>query len=410
MNTVKTLSSMPSVHSLSTRVNAIPYYVYKDLHINSQEIRLVTLLPGSFDDPIRIFISHQPLIIPPEQLDKRLTLEELRKTLPSGWKAFESTEGRYFFENQVTDDTTLIHPDPDFNAALYEDYANDRDPSFTPQYEALSYTWGSSNELDTTLVVSPDSPGSSIIGSIDITKNLASALRHLRQPTGPRNLWIDALCINQRSNPERNAQVKRMRYIYALAYRVVIWLGPADDSSGLALSTLEYLGKQLLYTTIRSRCRAPNAEQPMWYRALHTHLPYDEATWHSLSKLLHRPWFDRLWVIQEVQLGNRHSIIQCGSDVISWILFCRGVRSLISKELPIEHITRSLEGKTILTMQMTNFTFPVLMAEVKQKKCSDPRDNIYGILSLVSPDLASGIQVEYSLPYEDVCKARQWHI
>lgn len=58
----------------------------------------------------------------------------------------------------------------------------------TPEYEALSYVWG------------PTSPAERMVldgKEINITPNLASALRQLRWPSSKRLLWVDALCINQ---------------------------------------------------------------------------------------------------------------------------------------------------------------------------------------------------------------------
>ncbi|KAI4950512.1 hypothetical protein J4E91_004395 [Alternaria rosae] len=91
-----------------------------------------------------------------------------------------------------------------------------------PQYEALSYTWGSA-ESPVRLRVSPDSDH-----NIDITKNLAEALPYLRDTAAPRILWIDAIAINQKDLGERGQQVQRMADIFSLAERVIVWLGMDD--------------------------------------------------------------------------------------------------------------------------------------------------------------------------------------
>ncbi|KAH8601332.1 heterokaryon incompatibility protein-domain-containing protein, partial [Bisporella sp. PMI_857] len=83
----------------------------------------------------------------------------------------------------------------------------------TSQFEALSYTWGSS------------SLGASIIlndAYFMITNNLHLALRYLRYPSASRVMWIDAICINQLDNEERGHQVQHMRSIYQNSTRVVI--------------------------------------------------------------------------------------------------------------------------------------------------------------------------------------------
>jgi hypothetical protein len=59
-----------------------------------------------------------------------------------------------------------------------------------PEFEALSYTWGKSPErTHITLNAIPGFP---------ITLNLAAALRRLRLQDRPRQLWIDAISIDQK--------------------------------------------------------------------------------------------------------------------------------------------------------------------------------------------------------------------
>ena len=45
----------------------MPPYAYSKLDSKNHEIRLVTLLPGEFIDPIRITIAHQPFIVESEK-------------------------------------------------------------------------------------------------------------------------------------------------------------------------------------------------------------------------------------------------------------------------------------------------------------------------------------------------------
>jgi Heterokaryon incompatibility protein (HET) len=61
-------------------------------------------------------------------------------------------------------------------------------PQDEPKYKALSYTWGD-----------PKDECSLQCGGaqLTVTKNLYSALVHLRDERNPRNFWIDAVCIYQ---------------------------------------------------------------------------------------------------------------------------------------------------------------------------------------------------------------------
>jgi hypothetical protein len=96
-------------------------------------------------------------------------------------------------------------------------------------YEALSYTWGSTEDPKS---IECDA------GTLKITRNCETALRHLRYPKTSRMLWIDAICINQVDIPERNQQVARMREIYKNATQVLIWLGDGHPNADLAIQFL----------------------------------------------------------------------------------------------------------------------------------------------------------------------------
>jgi len=91
----------------------------------------------------------------------------------------------------------------------------------SPEWEALSYTWGDAHSQRTILINGIKTP---------IRKNLCDSLSHLRGPE-ERILWFDSICINQKNVPECNHQVKQMKRIYESASRVIIWLDLKYDSS-----------------------------------------------------------------------------------------------------------------------------------------------------------------------------------
>jgi hypothetical protein len=102
-----------------------------------------------------------------------------------------------------------------------------------PEYESLSYAW---EEAALSRVVEIEGH------ALPISPALETALRHLRTRTKDRVLWIDALCINQADNGERNNQVGFMDDIYAVAKRVVVWIGPQDGESERAMEFLKEMG------------------------------------------------------------------------------------------------------------------------------------------------------------------------
>ena len=101
-------------------------------------------------------------------------------------------------------------------------------------FEALSYDWGS--EKSPTPIHICDYPHV-------ISSNLEIALRHLRSNEVPRVLWIDALCINQQDLDEKANQVQLTNRIYSSAKKVLIWLGPKDDTRDTVMSIMLNQGK-----------------------------------------------------------------------------------------------------------------------------------------------------------------------
>ncbi|KAK4078338.1 uncharacterized protein Triagg1_3354 [Trichoderma aggressivum f. europaeum] len=237
-----------------------------------------------------------------------------------------------------------------------------------PSFEALSYCWG--DATDKLLIFCDGVP-------FPVTKNLESALRHLRHTKDERTLWIDAICINQNNIPERNQQVSIMKDIYRKARHVVIWLGAADEDSDLVfplcermvekrLGLLEFddlsqghndvygpnkkkLMNQRLAAAKRRRALAkittgigeassdaavsgttaqsPSASDKQVDATDDTEEDDESAATSeeitAFFRLLSRPWFSRCWVLQEACLAEEASV-QCGKKSIGWLEFCAG--------------------------------------------------------------------------------------
>jgi len=112
------------------------------------------------------------------------------------------------------------HSDP-LHCSLNEISLKDGD-GMHPAYEALSYVWGSPTG---DRVV--DCEGKTIL----VTENCEAALRHFRLKNRIRIMWIDSVCIDQKSISDRNHQVKLMGEVFERAKKVLIWLGNGDEGT-----------------------------------------------------------------------------------------------------------------------------------------------------------------------------------
>lgn len=111
-------------------------------------------------------------------------------------------------------------------------------------YEALSYEWKLQSDGDPVIKIDAQ--------PVRIRRNLYDALQHIRLEHQDRCLWIDALCINQIDEDEKNRQVQMMGKIFAGAERVVSWLGLADDGSDQAMEMLRSLDSKTSWDVLLS--------------------------------------------------------------------------------------------------------------------------------------------------------------
>lgn len=247
-------------------------------------------------------------------------------------------------------------------------------------YEALSYVWGDKNNLRSIKINGHDFP---------VTKALEKALRHLRFEDRPRALWIDFICINQKDCLERSEQVSVMGLIYEFAKSVLVWLGETSSDSPVGMRVLRYFA-----TEERPRHGAP------WQT-----LPPDLVR-KGLQDIMDRPWFKRLWVVQEIGLSRRVTL-QCGHDVFEWkssnfIVVSRFMRIIKFAEILPEWAQRGLDKVDmqplldLLDLQIGNqldksWGGSNRMArdlldvayDMRRKSCADPRDKVFGVLGMV---------------------------
>lgn len=74
----------------SVQLDSLDDYEYVPLPDPLSFIRLATLLPGEFDDEIRIKLDHHVLKPPSRARPERLALADIRRDLPAGWEAFQT--------------------------------------------------------------------------------------------------------------------------------------------------------------------------------------------------------------------------------------------------------------------------------------------------------------------------------
>lgn len=164
------------------------------------------------------------------------------------------------------------------------------------EYEALSYYWGPPLFPQRIQIDGTDH---------DITQTLYNALIRLRFSEEDRILWADAVSINQNSDQEKGHQVRLMSRIYSQCTRGVIYLGLEEDGSELLPDFFSYVRDWFLQGPrfedsgfmvegfrLPSLCPSQRYGLP----------PKTDRRWTALRALYRRPWFRRIWIMQEFAL------------------------------------------------------------------------------------------------------------
>lgn len=116
-------------------------------------------------------------------------------------------------------------------------------------YTALSYSWAMEDDKDTPGDSSPTKPLCLNVVEVLIGENLRDALRRLRDSSQMCQLWVDAVCINQRNDEEKSSQVAMMAAIYEHATLVVSWLGEGQEHVNAAAN----IGFQCLLAELNAK-------------------------------------------------------------------------------------------------------------------------------------------------------------
>ncbi|KAK2745151.1 heterokaryon incompatibility protein HET-6-like protein [Colletotrichum kahawae] len=257
-----------------------------------------------------------------------------------------------------------------------------------PEYEAVSYLWGGENDDTTPCCPIYVGPFWYVLFQ---TKNCWDMLRFMRPWRGVRMVWVDAVCINQEDVPERSQQVANMSRIYSGCTRVIVYLG-----SDIATPLNGRHPRRHPLRDLESGSAVPSFsghQQPK--------LPL------TLTRLLERRYFSRIWVIQELLLPC-HVLMRIG-DIDFWADGSTAKQisdlytSLAWSDSAAEwfgHMCRAVQFEKNISR---------LLGMTSNAEATDPRDRVFGLLGIAQAenDLSlhsqdRGLQADYSLSCQHV--------
>lgn len=243
--------------------------------------------------------------------------------------------------------------------------------SKAPVYRAISWAWGDVRAREHITINGQMS---------SIPSNLFPALQAFRHKSAPMTLWIDSLCIDQTNLEERNHQVRLMENIYMTAAAVFAWLGPATECTA---DGMRWLQAQL----------SPELKAPV-LRSDHNPSLYGTAI-RGCWEILRRPWWTRMWVVQELLLA-RHAILYVGPDYTAWP---KSSPAFFDLDRGITYLRQFEE---LLTPNGPKPSILQVFTLLQKFQCTDPRDRVFAILSLVNSTDAAANVADYTLTLRQV--------
>lgn len=277
------------------------------------------------------------------------------------------------------------------------------DLSTNPSYEALSYTWAIDSDISGPTTGAPSRTVMCNGATLDVFKNLHNALFQLQElgwTSAP--IWIDAMCINQRDDVEKSAQVNMMGDIFRAASRVVVWLGKSSYATEIALAKARPFFHDGVLPEDESTTWAAISSRSSWLIACE-----------ALRWVLSRGWFGRVWTLQEAALA-RETVYLLGSKTVPFdeLLTCRfaasGDTSLMAAESVFVGLSSRVAGLRFahtaheLLESGQICTLEAAVTEARNRRAGDGRDKLFGVLSLCGPGDVVGLTADYQKPVQDV--------
>lgn len=286
----------------------------------------------------------------------------------------------------------------------------------TPQYVAISYTWG---EYVMECIYIDGSPKL-------VRRSARYSLWQVLDFWPDHFIWIDSICINQDDDEEKSHQVAMMSSIYTSALEVAVCLGPHADDSEWLLATTTVL--QPLFHGLMAQCeldfgmyllskkgiRDEIIENSLWKHVFQAFpAAVSQRILNALDGLAGRPYWRRLWIVQELAAARHIAWLLCGLNRIGAdsIYMLTELRSEIPCDL--ERITKAEPAYSDMpyiiscmggAVTGSKESLGVVLDNFDDMLCSDPRDRLFGLLSLVDWN------VSRCIPILPDYKASSWDI
>lgn len=264
-----------------------------------------------------------------------------------------------------------------------------------PTYTAISYTWGDPTLVTVVLVNEK---------RLEVRRNCEDVLSKPCLNKGGY-FWIDAICINQADKDEKSSQVASMGDVFKDATQTLACVGRNENDSKFLFESLRkdrnfwhlfYWGTHVV-SSRRIRC----------WRRLRRKTTIARL-YNALSKFLKRPYFQRVWIYQELFFG-RNIHVCCEDETAEVSLFWGLYVAFESWPMDDNKLLKGVDRSRLEEMH-DNFRFILhtgvsqgkrlsllrMIRVVKVLQSEDPRDRVFGTLATINWEGRKPIQPDYT--------------
>ncbi|KAK3684192.1 heterokaryon incompatibility protein-domain-containing protein [Podospora appendiculata] len=231
-----------------------------------------------------------------------------------------------------------------------------------------------------------------------IRQNLHSFLSVLRNTESSLVVWVDAICIDQSSDKERNHQVALMALIYKEASKTVAWLGPETQNSRQYVEYVDqhadHVNQYVDTWNINETASDSKTDDER------------QLVGRNFSQFMESEYWYRIWTFQELVLAQ-DIVLLWGSSRMEWDQFIQFIgRAAFGNDPKTEFDMPRVHDKALELEQLQGlrrgFKSRCLLDLVYDinvtggRQCSRIHDRIYGLLGIVT----CGHELERSFPID----------
>ncbi|KAF3057208.1 Heterokaryon incompatibility protein 6, OR allele [Daldinia childiae] len=268
-------------------------------------------------------------------------------------------------------------------------------------YRTLSYEWGLDDTPTRHCLWTPD-------GFLSLCDSLNTALRRLRHKTSSTVLWVDAICINQADEEEKARQIRMLPKLFQTATRTMAFLG-ATTQNDSAIETLLQITAKENYDSTQNNWPEGLSPVPLSWAGRSTPGP-DDPIWPCIARFFESTWFRRVWIVQEVVISPRISIV-CGNWTVNWNDIYKAM-DLIEEELGSSLGAWSSSWQPFMTLSYLRVhesyrqrcSLLTLLDTFRHVDSTLRRDRYFALLGLASDGNNKEFEPDYrkSTPFEEI--------